>query len=127
MVFRQPPRLPMSWPHGPPRRWSRRNSRRLWTFSSWRSGNSRDPNGRSRLLTPIVAVPGSWPPSPLSLSRLNHLLPRGQANPKVVQCTADFHHPIANALLPQPKPVFDNATALDTAIDMLNPKPALGQ
>src|SRR3954449_12994646 len=63
----------------------------------------------------------------LSLSRLNHLLPRGQTNPKVMQRTADFHPPIADALLPQPKPVFDNATALDTAIDMLNPETALIQ
>src|SRR3954452_25416637 len=63
----------------------------------------------------------------MSLSRLDHLLPRGQTNPKVMQRTADFHHPIADALLPQPKPVFDNATALDTAIDMLNPETALIQ
>jgi hypothetical protein len=44
-----------------------------------------------------------------------------------MQRTADFHYSIADALLPQPKPIFDNATALDTAIDMLNPKPALVQ
>ena len=37
----------------------------------------------------------------LSLSRLNHWLPRGQADPKVMQGTADFHHAITNALLPQ--------------------------
>jgi hypothetical protein len=28
----------------------------------------------------------------LSLSRLNHRLPRGQAHPEVVQGTAEFHH-----------------------------------
>src|SRR3954453_19414290 len=28
----------------------------------------------------------------LSLSRLDHWLPRGQAHPKVMQSTADFHH-----------------------------------
>ena len=61
----------------------------------------------------------------LSLSRLNHRLPRGQAKPKIMQRTADFHHPIADALLPQPQPVFDNATALDTTVDMLDPKTAL--
>src|SRR3954471_19337852 len=37
----------------------------------------------------------------LSLSRLNHWLPRGQADPEVMQGTADFHHAITNALLPQ--------------------------
>jgi hypothetical protein len=31
----------------------------------------------------------------LSLSRLNHWLPRGQAHPEVVQGTAEFHHEIA--------------------------------
>src|SRR3954451_21778219 len=37
----------------------------------------------------------------LSLSRLNHWLPRGQANPEVMQGTADFHHAIPDTLLPQ--------------------------
>jgi len=36
----------------------------------------------------------------LSLSRLSHWLPRGQAHPEVVQGTAQFHHEIADALLP---------------------------
>ena len=31
-----------------------------------------------------------------------------------VQGTTDFHHEIADTLLPQPDPVFDDATALDT-------------
>jgi hypothetical protein len=56
----------------------------------------------------------------LSLSRLNHWLPRGQAHPEVVQGTAQFHHEIADTLLPQADPVFDDATALHTAVDMLN-------
>jgi hypothetical protein len=43
----------------------------------------------------------------LSLSRLNHRLPRGQAHPEVVQGTAEFHHEIADALLPQADPVFE--------------------
>src|SRR5689334_4655136 len=60
----------------------------------------------------------------LSLSRLDHWLPRGQAHPKVMQGTADFHHHIADALLPQADPVFDDAAALDTAVDMLNAQPA---
>ena len=63
----------------------------------------------------------------LSLSRLNHWLPRGQAHPEVMQGTAEFHHQIADALLPQADPVFDDATALDTAVDMLDPQPTVVQ
>jgi hypothetical protein len=37
-----------------------------------------------------------------------------------VQGAADFHHQIADALLPQTNAVLHNATALDTAVDMLN-------
>src|SRR3954447_16680108 len=37
----------------------------------------------------------------LSLSHLNPWLPRGQADPDVMQGTADFHHRITDALLPQ--------------------------
>src|SRR6516165_9310882 len=61
----------------------------------------------------------------MSLSRLNHWLPRIQAHPEVVQGTTEFHHEIADALLPQADPVFDDATALDTAVDVLNPKSPL--
>jgi hypothetical protein len=63
----------------------------------------------------------------LSLSRLNHWLPRGQTDAEVMQGTTDFHHEIADALLPQPDPVFDDATALDTAVHMLDPEPAVMQ
>src|SRR6266852_9798580 len=63
----------------------------------------------------------------LSLSRLNHRLPGREAHPEVVQGTADVHHQIAYALLPQADPVFDDATALHTAVDMLDPQPALGE
>jgi hypothetical protein len=38
-----------------------------------------------------------------------------------MQRTAQFHHEIADTCLPQADPVFDDATALDTAIDMLDP------
>src|SRR5712691_9195138 len=44
-----------------------------------------------------------------------------------MQGTADFHHEIADAVLPQADPVFDNATALDTAVHMLDPPPAAGE
>ena len=60
----------------------------------------------------------------LSLSRLNHWLPRCEADPKVMQGAADFHHDIPDALLPQADAVFDDATALDAAVDMLDPQPA---
>jgi len=63
----------------------------------------------------------------LSLSRLNHRLPGREAHPEVVQGTTDFHHQIADALLPQADPVFDDATALHTAVDMLDPQPTVVQ
>ena len=63
----------------------------------------------------------------MSLSRLNHWLPRGQAHPEVMEGTTDFHHEIADALLPQADPVFDDATALDATVDMLDPQPTLVQ
>jgi hypothetical protein len=44
-----------------------------------------------------------------------------------MQGTAEFHHQIADALLPQADPVFHDATALDTAVDMLDPQPTLVQ
>ena len=44
-----------------------------------------------------------------------------------MQGTAEFHHEIADALLPQADPVFHDATALDTAVDMLDPQPAVVQ
>jgi hypothetical protein len=49
----------------------------------------------------------------LSLSRFNHWLPGCEAHPDVVQGTAQFHHQIADALLPQADPVFDDAAARD--------------
>src|SRR2546422_7558272 len=54
----------------------------------------------------------------LSLSRLNHRLPRRETHPEVMQGTTEFHHEIADAILPQPDAVFHNAAALDAAIDM---------
>jgi hypothetical protein len=44
-----------------------------------------------------------------------------------MQGTAEFHHEIADAVLPQPHPVFDDPTALDAAVDMLDPQPTLVQ
>jgi len=44
-----------------------------------------------------------------------------------MQGTADFHHEIADTLLPEAAPVFDDTTTLDTPIDMLDPQPTLVQ
>jgi hypothetical protein len=44
-----------------------------------------------------------------------------------MQGTAEFHHEIADAVLPQPTPVFDDAAALHTAVDMFDPPPTLVQ
>jgi hypothetical protein len=35
-------------------------------------------------------------------------LPWGQAYPEGMQGTAEFHHEITDALLPQPEPIFHN-------------------
>ena len=61
----------------------------------------------------------------LSLSRLNHWLPRSQAHPEIVQGTAEFHHQITDAFFPQTDAVFHDATALHTTVDMLDPQPPL--
>src|SRR5262245_23742086 len=61
----------------------------------------------------------------LSLSRLNHWLPRSQAHPEIVQGATEFHHQITDPMLPQAEPVLHDAAALDTAIDMLDPPPTL--
>src|SRR5215472_9619201 len=61
----------------------------------------------------------------LSLSRLNHWLPRMQAHPEVVQGTAEFHHQVTDPLLPQADAVLHDTTALDAAVDMLDPEPPL--
>jgi hypothetical protein len=72
------------------------------------------------------SLPYAVPLTHLSLSRLNHRLPQGPAPPEVVQRTAAFHHQIPDALLPEAHPVFHDATALDTAVDVLDPQPTLG-
>jgi hypothetical protein len=40
-----------------------------------------------------------------------------------MQSTTDCHHSIADALLPQVELVFDATTALDTAVNLLDPPP----
>jgi hypothetical protein len=63
----------------------------------------------------------------LSLSRLNHWLPRAQTHPEIMQGAAEFHYQVTDALLPQANPVFHDATALDATVDMLDPEPTLVQ
>src|SRR5690349_4470581 len=63
----------------------------------------------------------------LSLSRVNHQLPGREAHSDVVQGAAAFHHEIADTVLPQADAVFDNATTLDAAVDMVDLQPRLGE
>jgi hypothetical protein len=63
----------------------------------------------------------------LSLSRSNQRLPRCEAHPAVVQGTTYFPHDLPDALLPPTAPVFDQATALHTAVHLLDPEPPLVQ
>ena len=42
-----------------------------------------------------------------------------------MQRTTEFHHQIADALLPEAGPVFDDAAALDATVDMLDPQPTV--
>ena len=44
-----------------------------------------------------------------------------------MQSTAEFHHEIADALLPQADAVFHDPAALDAAVDMLDPQPTVVQ
>jgi hypothetical protein len=44
-----------------------------------------------------------------------------------MQGTADLHHQIADTLLPQAAPVFDDTTALDTTMHVLDPQAAVVQ
>ena len=62
----------------------------------------------------------------MSLSRFHHRLPGREPPPEVVQGTTDVHPQIADTLLPQADAVFDDATALHTAGDMLAPQPTVG-
>ena len=47
-----------------------------------------------------------------------------RARPEVVQGTAQFHDQVAAPRLPQAEPVFVEATALHTTVDMFDPEPA---
>ena len=44
-----------------------------------------------------------------------------------MQGTAAFHYQITDPLLPQANAVLHDAAALDTAVDMLDPEPAIVQ
>src|SRR5690242_1279228 len=89
-----------------------------------RTLRARMENQSSIWLSQEACLGVKWKRMRLSLFRLSHWLPGGQTHPEVMQGTADFHHHIADALLPQADPVFDDAAALDTAVDMLDPQPA---
>jgi len=93
-------------------------------FFGWRAFKNRREVGGLAGFTPTPYQSGESAREQVSLSRLNHWLPRSQAHPEVMQGTAEFHHQIADAVLPQADPVFDDATALDTTVDMLNAQSA---
>src|SRR2546425_8652412 len=102
--------------------WARRFSRRFCAAASLATSISPLPSGpRAEPASGAGSAPERSLVLCLSLSRLNHWLPRIQAHPEVVQGTTEFHHQIADALLPQTDPVFHNAAALDTPVDVLNP------
>jgi hypothetical protein len=44
-----------------------------------------------------------------------------------MQGTTEFHDQIADAVLPQTDPVFDDTTTLHAPVDMLDPQPTLVQ
>ena len=75
----------------------------------------------SRLWYAVPPTKGSTTDGQWSLPRLNHRLPRGEAHSEGVQGATDLHHQIADTLLPQADPVFDDTAAFDTTGDMLNP------
>ena len=87
-------------------------------------------NGGGGHPVPMAGV--SWMPAyvgmtQVSLSRLHHWLPGRKAYPEVIERTAEFHREITDAHLPQPDPVFHDAAALDTTVDMLDPQPTVVQ
>ena len=49
----------------------------------------------------------------------------GQAHPEVVQGTAECHHQSADTFFPQAEAVLHHATALDTAVHVLDAQPAV--
>src|SRR5215510_3625073 len=116
------PRRPWSRPLSPKaiclwscgRSWARAMSRISWPISM---------PTVSLGVTSVLAC--TYECDDVSLSRLSHGQPGVQAHPEIVQGTAELHHEIADARLPQPDPVFHNATTLHTAVDMLNPQSAV--
>src|SRR5262249_838101 len=56
---------------------------------------------------------------------ITSLAAKGEDAPGSMQGTADVPHPIATTHLPLAAAVFDTATALDTALDMVDPQPTL--
>src|SRR5215831_3137926 len=87
--------------------------------------NPSGPHGRQVVVSALRKRKPALVVEQLSLSRLHHGQPGVRAHPEIVQGTAQFHHEITDASLPQTAPVFDNAAALDTTVDMLDTEPPL--
>src|SRR5262249_19972852 len=94
-----------------------------WRHAFLPSACTRSPNSTTTM-TRCISV-AALASEELSLSRLNHGQPGVQAHPDVVQGTAELHHDIADALLPQADPVLHDATPLDAAVAMLDPESPL--
>ena len=57
----------------------------------------------------------------MHLSRFQHWSPGRATHSDVVEGTADCHHDLPDALLPQADRVLHDTTPLDTAVDRLDP------
>lgn len=81
------------------------------------------------LLLPLLLSPGMllvWMLNNKDYSDLSHRLPRVEAEAEIMQGTSNLHHLIAGSGLEQATDLFDDATAFDTTVDMLNANPTRG-
>ena len=82
---------------------------------------------RQRRAFPGPRTPALGQSHHLSLSRFNHRLPGCETHPDVVQGPAAFHHQSTDPRLPQADAGLHDAAALDTAVALRKPPPALRQ
>jgi hypothetical protein len=63
--------------------------------------------------------------SPIEFISIELSASKGEDEPGIIKGTADVSHPIATGHLPAAAAVCGTATALDTAMDMVDPQPTL--
>jgi len=68
---------------------------------------------------------GGWAGRSSEFLSIHSLAAKGEDEPGMRPGTADVPHPIAAAHLPEAASVCDAATALDTAMDIVDPQPIL--